>query len=82
MERTGQIRKMKTSYDTVVHYTLPIGGEEVYMNELVGKNMRSLWRKNTKIVPARLLLHLLSRLARNLRVYHQSRIVRRPLGAW
>jgi hypothetical protein len=43
MENTGQIRKMKTRYDTVAHYTLPIGDQEVYMNDLVGKNISLVW---------------------------------------
>lgn len=40
MEITGQIRKMKTSYDDLVHYTLPIGDEQLYMNDLVGKHVK------------------------------------------
>lgn len=45
MELTGRILKMKTSYDEVVHYTLPIGDDELYMNDLVGKHVTLEWQE-------------------------------------
>jgi len=39
MKKEGVILKMKTELKPVVDYYLPIGTEEVYMNELIGKNL-------------------------------------------
>lgn len=40
MESTGNIRKMRTELTNPVHYFLPLGEEEVYMNELIGKRVK------------------------------------------
>lgn len=40
MEISGNIRKMRTELADPVHYFLPVGGEEVFMNELIGSELR------------------------------------------
>ena len=39
MQYNGNIQKMITRLDDVVHYQLPIGDELIEMNELIGKNI-------------------------------------------
>lgn len=39
MESTGNIRKMRTEMADPVRYFLPVGEEEIYMNELIGAEM-------------------------------------------
>lgn len=37
---TGNLLKMKTELDTPVRYSLTLGGEEISMNDLIGKHIR------------------------------------------
>jgi len=39
MEITGNISKMESSRDNVVHYWLPLGNEKIFMNELIGRHI-------------------------------------------
>ena len=36
MEHTGNIRKMGSSYQKVIHYSLPLGSSNIDMNQLIG----------------------------------------------
>ena len=39
MEITGNISKMETSREDVVHYRLPLGNEKIFLNELIGQHI-------------------------------------------
>jgi hypothetical protein len=39
MEITGNISKMESSREDVVHYRLPMGNEKIFMNELIGQHI-------------------------------------------
>jgi len=40
MEITGNISKMESFREDVVHYWLPLGNEKIFMNELLGRHIR------------------------------------------
>lgn len=40
MQKTGSLLKMKTQLQDVVQYHLPIGDELIYLNELIGNNIK------------------------------------------
>jgi hypothetical protein len=40
MEKSGNIRKMRTELADPVRYFLPVGGEEIFMNELIGSEVQ------------------------------------------
>lgn len=45
-QSSGTIRKMKTSLvDGIAQYTLPLGDHDVFMNDLIGKEVNLTWNK-------------------------------------
>jgi len=40
MEKSGNIRKMRTELADPVHYYLPLGEEDIFMNDLIGTELR------------------------------------------
>ena len=51
MAYRGNIRKMRTEFTDPVGYFLPVGGEEIPMNELVGKNINFRFNRGNQLYP-------------------------------